>query len=67
MSHDSQAERAKPAHDRIWQQMELIYRTCGPESPEWRKLIALIASKELAERELAYQIVQCRVYFTTPN
>lgn len=64
MSHDSQAERPP---DRIWQQMELIYRTCGPESPEWRKLIALIASKELAERELAYQIVQCGVYFTTPN
>jgi hypothetical protein len=67
MHEDPEPERASDADTRLWHKIEQIYDACGPDSPEWRKVITLIAAAELAERELAYQIVNGRLRFTSPN
>jgi hypothetical protein len=67
MPHDPEMQRASQVDDRLWEKIELVYRNCGPDSPEWGRVIALIAAAELAERELAYQIVNRRLRFTSPN
>jgi hypothetical protein len=67
MHHDPEPERANQADEHLWQKIEMIYSSCGPNSREWGKVIAMIAAAELAERELAYQIVNGRVRFTSPN
>ena len=67
MREEQGATRGNGMDERLWQKIELVYRNCGPNSPEWGKVIALIAAAQLAERELAYQIVNGRLRFTCPN
>ena len=67
MHLDPESRRAKAADDRLWEQMQMVYANCGPDSQEWAKVVAMIAATELAERELAYQLVNGRVRFTSPN
>lgn len=67
MHQDPGPERPSQADDRLWRRMQLIYSTCGPDSPEWGRVVALIAATELAERELAYQIVHGTLRLASPN
>jgi hypothetical protein len=66
-SHGPIPQRASEADERLWRRLQLVYAKCGPESAEWARVVALIASAELAERELAYQIVHGGLRLTSPN